>query len=324
MKRLETVDYLKGFSIFTIVLMHLCQGFLMVPNIVNKGVSFGGAGVHIFILCSGFGLYLSYLNKRINYVEFLKRRFSKVYIPYIIVIVISSLIPIIGSNLNKIKALFSHVFLYKMFIEEYENSFGIQFWFVSTIIQFYFLFYIIVKIKERIKDNKYFIFLSLIISIMWWIIVYLLGKTDIRVWNSFFLQYLWEFSLGMVLADIYNDSGKLNIPNKLVLIIFAMLGVSITAVLVFSNGVFKSFNDIFSMIGYGCCALFIYSLSIKPINYVFLKIGEFSYEWYLVHILIFDLTFFVCSGINKYIVGAIALVLSIVAAQGYRFLLNKK
>ncbi|EDO13678.1 hypothetical protein BACOVA_00571 [Bacteroides ovatus ATCC 8483] len=38
-----------------------------------KASSFGGAGVHIFILCSGFGLCLSYLNKPLTYSQFIKR-----------------------------------------------------------------------------------------------------------------------------------------------------------------------------------------------------------------------------------------------------------
>lgn len=68
-KHLDIVDFLRGFSIFTIVLMHLLQGYQM-PNILYKIFSFGGAGVHVFILCSGFGLYLSYLYKPLKYKEF--------------------------------------------------------------------------------------------------------------------------------------------------------------------------------------------------------------------------------------------------------------
>ena len=37
-----------------------------------------------------------------------------------------------------------------MFIPKYEESFGIQFWFISTIIQFYLLFIPMCKLKEKI------------------------------------------------------------------------------------------------------------------------------------------------------------------------------
>lgn len=57
MKKLDVVNFLRGFSIFTIVLMHLVQSYPL-PGVLMKASSLGGAGVHVFILCSGFGLYL--------------------------------------------------------------------------------------------------------------------------------------------------------------------------------------------------------------------------------------------------------------------------
>ena len=74
-RRLVVVDFLRGFSIFTIVLMHLVQSYPL-PGFLQKATSLGGAGVHVFILCSGFGLYLSSLYKPLTYGQFLKRRFS--------------------------------------------------------------------------------------------------------------------------------------------------------------------------------------------------------------------------------------------------------
>lgn len=101
MKKLEVIDYLRGFSIFTIVLMHLIQSY-SIPSILQKASSFGGAGVHVFILCSGFGLYLSHLNKPLSYSNFLKRRFIKVYIPYILIILLSAAIPFYNHSDNKL------------------------------------------------------------------------------------------------------------------------------------------------------------------------------------------------------------------------------
>lgn len=63
-RRMDIVDYLKGFSIFTIALMHLIQMMPNIPSILRKLSSIGGTGVHVFFLCSGFGLYLSYLHNK--------------------------------------------------------------------------------------------------------------------------------------------------------------------------------------------------------------------------------------------------------------------
>lgn len=43
--------------------------------------------------------------------------------------------------------------------------------------------------------------LALLTSLVWATIVGWLGYEDYRPWGSFFLQYLWEFALGMWLAE---------------------------------------------------------------------------------------------------------------------------
>ena len=142
--KLKVVDFLRGYSIFTIVLMHLVQSY-DIPSWMMKATSFGGAGVHVFILCSGFGLYLSYLNRPLGYKDFLKRRFGRVYWPMAIVCLCTAcwmmyqgrdfLMPFLGNLL-----------LFKMFVPELESSMGGQMWFISTIIQFYLAWPLIVKL----------------------------------------------------------------------------------------------------------------------------------------------------------------------------------
>ena len=147
--RLNVIDFLRGYSIFTIVIMHLLFGLAM-PNVVRNALSFGGAGVHVFVLVSGFGLCLSQMNKPLGYFQFLKRRFLKVYIPYIIIIAISALIPF-GYSGDRFLAFLSHVFLFKMFDNGLMSSFGAQFWFVSMIICFYLIFPFLYKMLIKVK-----------------------------------------------------------------------------------------------------------------------------------------------------------------------------
>ena len=46
--KLEVIDYLRGFSIFTIVLMHLVQSFPL-PDMMQKATSLGGLGyIYLF------------------------------------------------------------------------------------------------------------------------------------------------------------------------------------------------------------------------------------------------------------------------------------
>lgn len=288
-KRLDIINYLKGYSIFTIVLYHLIFlfDFYDWKPIIKTASNFGGAGVHVFILCSGFGLYLSHVNNPVSYLDFLKKRFLKVYIPYIIIITISALDPMSYSG-NRLIAFLSHVLLFKMFIPVYEESFGTQFWFISTIIQFYIVFYILLLLKTKVGTKKY-AFISMAISLIYMILVVFLGKSNERVWNSFFLQYLWEFSIGMILGEQFLSNNCLmrKIHKKSFLLAIAMFGLIITGLSGYLGGVYKIINDPFSLIGYGGLSLFVYSLNIKYLKRFFEWVCAFSYEWYLVHILVF-------------------------------------
>ena len=88
-QKLDIIDFLRGYSIFTIVLMHLLQSYDL-PSLLMKATSFGGAGVHVFILCSGFGLYFSYLNRPLGYRAFLRKRFGRIYWPMAIVCMVTA------------------------------------------------------------------------------------------------------------------------------------------------------------------------------------------------------------------------------------------
>lgn len=287
MKKLDIIDYLRGFSILTIVLMHLIQSY-PIASIISTASSFGGAGVHVFILCSGFGLYLSHLNKPLSYSHFLKRRFIKIYIPYIIIILISAFIPYYNTSENKLLELSSHIFLFKMFIESLEGSLGYQMWFISTIIQFYLLWPIIVYLFSR----KNGIVISLIISILYSICITVIGVNDLRIWNSFFLQYLWEFVLGMKLAELYFENpANLKIPSLKILIITSIIGTLLTGITGIKGGWFKTFNDIPSLMGYLSILLITYKIFPKGWKKFIFFTNKISYEWYLVHVLIFTCCF---------------------------------
>ncbi|MFA6060420.1 MAG: acyltransferase [Taibaiella sp.] len=319
---LPVVDFLKGYSIATIVLFHLAQKFYL-SGILKYAINFGGAGVHVFVLCSGFGLYLSFLKKPISFSFFLKKRFLKVYLPYIIIVFISYFIPNTYSGNDKFIALLSHIFLFKMFFEQYIGSFGPQLWFISMILQFYITFGLIVSIFRRgsFVNN---IILSLLISLAWATIVGFLGKSNLRVYNSFFLQYLWEFVLGMEIAKIYHKKGTIFIPPKWVLALLIVFGVGMSGLFGVLGGWWKLYNDVPSLIGYGSLALLIYSLNMKWVNVFFIFTNKFSYEWYLIHMLLFYILFsFFNFYLSMWLIGLIAIVLSYMLAYCYHYILMK-
>lgn len=138
------VDYLRGYSIFTIALMHLVMGYA--TGVLSKAVAFGGAGVHVFILCSGFGLYLSYLKRPTSYSDFLKKRFGKVWVPYAIAVLLWGAWYLVSKGLFPVREVASHLLLYKMFSTVLDTSLCYPYWFISTIVQFYLFWPLIVKV----------------------------------------------------------------------------------------------------------------------------------------------------------------------------------
>lgn len=286
MRKLEVIDFLRGFAIFTIVLMHCVQGYL--EGILSKAAALGGAGVHVFILCSGLGLYLSYLNKPLSYGDFLKKRFGKVYFPYIIVIGLFAVWGFYKSGAVDWKAVASHVLLYKMVDNELDVSICYPFWFISTIIQFYIFFPVIVKLI-RISGGY---LLALLISLLWASFVGWLGYEEYRPWGSFFLQYLWEFALGMWLAEKVKLSGwtedRLMKKLKMWHLVMCMsVGMGLSAVMAWNGGFLKLYNDIPSLFGYASMLLLVYKVGMNHINTFFIYTSKIGYEWYLVHSLTF-------------------------------------
>lgn len=322
--RIKVVDFLKGYSIFTIVIFHLFQLFPL-PGIAAKAINFGGSGVHVFVLCSGFGLCLSQLGKPLGYLQFLKKRFLKIYLPYTIVILLSAAVPFVYLYNDKGMAALSHLFLFKMFNERWMGSFGYQLWFISMILQFYIVFPVLFFFVKKYKWKS--VIASLFISLLWATLVGWLGKSELRVWNSFFLQYLWEFVLGMMFAVKFRENPEfIKIPPLKYLIVLAVAGIAIVGITGIKGGIFKLYNDVPSLVGYLSFALLVYyaGTKIKWINDFFLYTNRFSYEWYLVHVLVFITIFHFTKDVLPIMVtGILALVSSYGFAIVYHNILKR-
>lgn len=281
---LEVITFMKGYAIFTIVLFHLFQNTGL-PSGAEQALAFGGTGVHTFFLLSGFGLYLSHCRHPLSIREFVKKRFAKIYVPYLGVVLFSALfslfVPIFEPDGY---ALLGHILLYKMVDDRIIGSYGYHLWFISTIIQFYIAFPALVWLKQRVSDGA-FLLVTLALSILWVGIVLALEKGEVRAWYSFFLQYVWEFGVGMLLAQGYLRRGSWKMPNQVVLGGCALVGLLAYSLMTLYWGtVGKMVNDVPALIGYTAVGLFIYRLRLAWVHRGLLFTGTISYALYLVHI----------------------------------------
>lgn len=292
-KKIEVIDFLKGYSILSIVIYHLCQS-LPLPYLLLKAIDFGGTGVHTFIFVSGFGLYLSHLKKPLGYLAFLKKRFSKIYIPYILIVsltaLISFFIPIYD---NSLYAYLGHVLLYKMFDNNIITSYGYQFWFISTIVQFYLLFPLFVKLKDKLRPAP-FLLIGLAVSIGWGILLIFTGKDMYRNWTSTLFQYAWEFFLGMLCAEwLVKRDIKFWEIKKVYLLLLTVAGIALYGLLALKFGVYGMvLNDIPALFGYTSLSILLYRLKIPGINSLLLFTEKTSYPLFLVHMLVLKLVLF--------------------------------
>ncbi len=290
-QRIEYIDFAKGFAILSIVGLHYCQPYA--SGFFAKAILIGGTGVHLFFVLSGFGLGLS--SQKTNALEFYRKRFSKILIPYYFTILtiftINLAYPIYDND--GIYALGGHLFFYKMFDEKIIGSFGYHFWFISTIIQFYIVFPAISYVKQRTSIIG-FLISSFALSLTYWIVLSVYQLSGQRVFNSFFLQYLWEFNLGIVLAYFYAiRNKKFWEQNKLVLLGLSILGLFTMAYMKAKGGSLgETFNDVPASMGYVSLSSFIYSIcqfQFKPVKNLIVFIGQISYDLYLIHMVVFIL-----------------------------------
>lgn len=277
------IQFARGFSILTIVLFHYFR-LAPLPYFVAKAVLLGGTGVHVFLFLSGYGLALSRYK---DWGAFFKRRFVKVLVPYY-----AGILLIFGINVwlhiypDGFNELLSHLLLYKMFIEPYTRSFGGHFWFISTIIQFYLLFPWLIRLVGRFGSVRSIAF-AIVLSLVYSLLLTYVGKAGVRVWNSFFLQYVWEFVLGIVVARNHLLPTLLKQPWPVYLAL-AVLGIGVTAGLATKGGqTGQIFNDYFAFMGYICACVILYRIGnvVTWLNRFVHWVESFSYSLYIMHMI---------------------------------------
>lgn len=196
-KRIQEVHFLTTIFCICVVLIHLTADpvtKLQVGSyqhtffyIWNKCMTFVVPG---FIFLSGIKLGSSYRNKKFNFIDFFKKRFLKIIVPYSIwyllyYLLFRSLGFIENLNINQ------HIVSYVM------GTMVSPFYFITIIFQFYILFFIFLWLFKSFS-NELVLFFTIMFGLGF------LEFYDFKYIDRFFLTYIIYFIIGMYAAFNYD------------------------------------------------------------------------------------------------------------------------
>ena len=128
----------------------------------------------------------------------------------------------------------------------------------------------------------------------------------------------------MKLAEIYYNRNfpSIKIPSYRYIIPIAIIGVGLTGITGIKGGWFKIFNDVPSLMGYLSIAILAYKLLPKIFKKFIIFTNQISYEWYLVHVLIFSCSTYYLPIKSIWISAIISLTTSYITAILYSKLIK--
>lgn len=184
---------------------------------------FGHYGVELFFFISGYGLFLSYVNKKIRWVDFVKNHLIKLYPTYLLAICFYFLLYPLRfqqfPDLTHLKiAALDLFFLQNFFPGHYPFKLIGPWWFFSVIFQFYILFPLIMKLFHRFGIK-----IVILLGLLSFALVFLLSTWIFENWDytffQFFIGWLPVFCLGILFAWL----SEFKLPLWLIIISFCLV-----------------------------------------------------------------------------------------------------
>ena len=301
MKYFDEIPIIRSIATLLVVCVHVSVAYLNSDN-YNLSIFSGylnqisRLGTPIFAVISAFLLTSSSLKRNFDLNYFIHSRFTKIFIPYLIwTTVYLFYIGVIDVNLES----------GKNFIEYYiYGTAGYHLYFILTVIEFYFLFPILYKIK---KGNLllFFYIASILLNLIWLVYKPHLNLDipilkNIIFSRSFILNWISYFMLGIVFAKYYIELNEIIRKYKiffisiiLILFITFLLYIDINKLITSSHPIFLLYVPFFLVfLNY----FYLFIKNNKSLTNILTQIGNYSMGIYLVHPMIkwtvFKLPFF--------------------------------
>ncbi len=282
--KVEHVTILRALATILVVVIHVTANPLVLvkDNIIFSIFNFistiSKPAVYIFIFISGFLIMYEYSNKRIEYINYVKKKIVKVFIPYFVWSLLYYCLAVIVS--------FKFFDVFYFFKGILMGSHLYHLYFVIIIFQFYLLAPVL-KVFVLKFDFKYGIVLSFLANYLFW-----LG--DFANNYIFFTNYLLIFMIGAYAGKSSVNFIKFVKGNNFkIILLFALSTVFYSWIQYkqFYLGQYPSimeYNLSFVSLG-GAGSLFYFLLSDAILNYfervvtVLKKISTVSFYVYLAH-----------------------------------------
>lgn len=232
---LISIDILRALAAFGVFYYHQHIGSVLANYSHLKWLEatdvFGAMyAVPLFFLISGYCIHLSNIkyiknHQRLPLKEYFKRRFLRIYPPYLVALLFSIGVNYITNNDRHLPAVdfVTHLFLLQGFTVAYFNSINVVLWTISVEMAFYILYPIFYYLRREYSLNHALLF-SLAVSLIF--IAYFSFKTDLSNPERFCVFNIWfAWCCGAFLADrMVFDPVDLNRPIYLFLYSIVFLG----------------------------------------------------------------------------------------------------
>ena len=295
-KNISTIG--KVLAILMIVIFHLFDSIEKIDSnifhsLIFKMTHIGSQGIHFFFFISAFFIYLKYntLSKyNLLFFKWLIKRLKKLYPTYIASIFTISIIYYLFFNQTfTIEEIIINIFpLIRNFNSEYIHSINGNFWFLHTLIEFYLVFPLLIKLSNKTTNIEFmfFTYLIVIFYILYYTFYLSVDSASLNPYSSFFLNYLYDFSLGIILAKYLKVHKQITFNLSYLLILIIILEI-IGVILSQYNAFGRNINDLFFSIAIISLILLFSNLithmNNKFIDYLISFFKTKVYDIYLTH-----------------------------------------
>lgn len=329
-KNLDIIQIYRGIAALMVCIfhfwIHMSHFFNDSFSTIRKITAIGSYGVDFFFVLSGFIISYSYVNKDITIKKYISNRYLRIFLPYIPLGIIFGLGYTFFPNLSFVGVNFSW-FATLTLIPVGKTSLVVA-WSLMHEILFYFIF--IIAIINYKKYNYFLIIWSFLIIIYNFYLQKSLIDSDILNLTSinsldffiskFFHLYNFEFILGYF-CYLFLDYFK-NKKLTIFLALFLFIGFVISYYLNLHSIILKTLYSLFSF----WLIIIAYQNRENLIskNNFFMKMGNYSYSLYLLHVPVQVVFFRIFPHFNIYITFFTGIFIILICSYIYCEIFEKK